>query len=343
MANLVEVDVAVGERFLIEALDRAADVAPAAVDAARRELDDSLAATRRSALGELAWSASALTPSRFPVEIAVTSASPELRTTVEVVAPEDDKAAAFGRAIELAEQFGSVGLVASHRLAMERHQRALVLRFGAWLSSRHDGPSTRHKLYAEVAADRSRRLGAGRSAGARQRDACSAASARCASSGCPSTAARASRSTSARRRSIPILLAAVLGRAGLGHGAERLNAAMSGAAEHASRGFDGPNHGVSVSIGDDGNVVAVAAFTFAHHRWGRDHSVRRRILELATAEVWPSADLYARLSAPLAVATPLIRPYHVALSEVMSTARETVEHHVSLAPMPPAPDSPVYP
>ena len=333
MANLVDVDVAVGERFLIEALDRAADVAPAAVDAARRELDDSLAATRRSALGELAWSASALTPSRFPVEIAVTSASPELRTTVEVVAPEDDKAAALGRAIELAEQFGAVGLVASHRLAMERHQRALVLRFGAWLSSRHNAGSTRHKLYAEVAADRSDAWAlVDRLAPAARRVLGGVGPVRFL--GMPLDGSAGIEVYVRPPTLDPFLLAAVLGRAGLRHGAERLNAAMSGTAEQSDRGFDGPNHGVSVSIGDDGNVVAVAAFTFAHHRWGRDHRVRRRILELATAEVWPSADLYARLSAPLAVATPLIRPYHVALSEVMSTARDAVEHHVSLAPMP---------
>ena len=203
MANLVEADVAVGERFLIEALDRAADVAPAAVDAARAA-SSTTHSRRRGARRSVSWPGrrAALTPSRFPVEIAVTSASPELRTTVEVVAPEDDKAAAFGRAIELAEQFGSVGLVASHRLAMERHQRTLVLRFGAWLSSRHDG-----RVDASQAVRRGRRRRAatpGRwSIGwLPTRDVCSAASARCASSGCPSTAARASRSTYDHPRSI---------------------------------------------------------------------------------------------------------------------------------------------
>ena len=260
----------------------------------------------------------------------MTSVSPELRTTVEVVAPEADKAAALGRAVELAEQFGSVGLSGSRRVALERHQRSLPLRFGAWLSSRHDGESTRHKLYAEVSSD------AADSWALIDRLA-------------PLVARRALGGVGPVRflgmpldggggleiyvrppDLDPYLLAAVLGRAGFGRCSDRLIAAASG----GQRTFSGPNHGVSISIGDDGDVVAVAAFTFAHHRWGRDHRVRQRVLALAATEAWPSADLYARLSAPLATAAPLTRPYHVALSEVMSTARETVEHHVSLAPMP---------
>ena len=220
---------------------------------------------------------------------------------------------------------------------MERHQRTLVLRFGAWLSSRHDGPSTRHKLYAEVAADRSDAWAlVDRLAPDARRVLGGVGPVRFL--GMPLDGSAGIEVYVRPPTLDPLLLAGVLGKAGLGLGAERINAAMSGGGEHSHRAFDGPNHGVSASIGDDGKVVAVAAFTFAHHRWGRDHSVRRRVLEIATAEAWPSAELYAQLSAPLAIPTPLKRPYHVALSEVMSTGRETVEHHVSLAPMPPAPD-----
>src|SRR5687768_6043816 len=109
-ATLAARATATGERPLAALLNRAATVHPAQAERARRELDVTLEATRTSQIGELAWRASCLTPSRYPVEVAVTSASAELRTVVDVVAPEGDRRAALTTALELAGAFGSPGL-----------------------------------------------------------------------------------------------------------------------------------------------------------------------------------------------------------------------------------------
>ncbi|MBO0981705.1 hypothetical protein [Microbacterium sp. SD291] len=314
-----------GERPLADLLDRAATSHPAQADLARHELETTLAAIRTSRIGDLAWSASCLTPSRYPVEVAVTSARAELRTVVDVVAPEGDRRTAFGAVLELSAAFGAAGPPAESRRAIEEHQRGLPLRFGAWLGSRHEQTRTRHKVYVETgSAGDAWRLVDRLAPGARR---------------------VLSGLGPIRFLGLPLdgsdgvevyvrppeldddVLAACLGRADLGDFADRMSAAMTGGAGR----LRGRNHVVSASV-LGGAVVAVAGFTFAHHRFRLDHRVRREMLARADAEQWPSRALYESVSRPLAEPRPMRRPAHTALSEVAAIGADDLEHHIGLAP-----------
>ena len=319
---------ATGEQPLVELLERAGVAHPVLVDRARRELEVTLRATRASKIGELAWRASCLTPSRYPVEVAVTSARAELRTVVDVVAPEGDRGTAFATALDLADSLGAPGLPPDARRLIDAHQRGLPLRFGAWLGSRHDLAGTRHKVYVETGA---------------QADAW-----RLVDELAPDARRVLSDLGPIRMLGLPLdgsgsvevyvrpselhaeTLGACLGRAGLEHFAARMSAAMAGGTAAELRGR---NHVVSAFV-RGGAVVAVAGFTFAHQRHRHDRRVRDRMLDLAVTERWPSLGLYESVSRPLAAPRPMRRPLHTALSEVATRGADTLEHHIGLAPPP---------
>jgi len=314
------------ERALTELLERVAVRHPQISARARAELDDTLSATRGSAIGESAWHASCLTPSRYPVEVAFTSARAELRTVVDVVAPEDDRRGAFDAVVDTAERFGAIRPRGRTTAALRAHHAAGALRFGAWLGSRHTEAGTRHKLYAELAPD--------------QPDAW-----RMLDLLAPRAREVVGGTGAVRFVGLPLdggdvvevymrppwldadLLAAVLSRAGIPDATPSLVAAMTAG---DPQGLAGPNHCLSATFAGD-DVVAVAGFTFAHHRYRRDHRVRAAVLQRAAREGWPSHGLYAAASAPLAVPRPLRRPVHTALSDV-ALAAGGIEHHVGLAP-----------
>lgn len=318
---------ATGERPLAALLERATIAHPALADRARRELDATLEATRTSQIGDLAWRASCLTPSRYPVEVAVTSARAELRTVVDVVAPEGDRRAAFDTALELADEFGAPGLPPETRNAIQAHQRGIPLRFGAWLGSRHESTKTRHKVYVETGTN--------------------ADAWRLVDVLAPDARRVLSNLGPIRFLGLPLdgsdgvevyirppeldddLFGACLGRAGLGRFAPQLSAAMAGGG--TATALRGRNHGVSV-FATGGAVVAVAGFTFAHQRYRHDHRVRDAILARAAAERWPSLDLYESVSRPLAAPLPMGRPVHTALSVVAAAGADALEHHIGLAP-----------
>lgn len=326
----VRVDVT-GEHVLDSALDRIGTVAPEQVRRARRELMQSLAATRSSVLGPAAWCASALTPARFPVEIAFTSASDELRTVVDVIAPEHDRRAALPVAVELAQEHGALGLDASLARRVRRHQRTFEPRFGAWLGSRHGHDRSRHKLYVEVAPESG--------------DAWALIDEL-------APAVRAHSGGLGHIRFVGIALdgsgrlevylrpsvideydvLALLGRCGLDHLAADMIADLGGADEqHPHRRLVTRNVALSLALGG-GDIGAVAAFAFAHHRHGRDHAVRAHVLATARADRWPCTEMYAQLSAPCATPVPLRRPWHAALSSVAARGASALERHVGMAP-----------
>ena len=314
-------------RALDALLDRVAGRRPEHAGRARRELVRTLAATRASAVGDLAWQASCLTPTRFPVEVAVSSARDELRTVVDVLAPEADRTLALPTAIDWAVRFWSEAPESRTVALLHDHQREVPLRFGAWLGSRHSAQSTTHKLYVELdpVPERAWRLLDALVPDARR---VLAGVGRLRFLGLvldPSAAVEVYLRP-------PILdeatLRACMGRAGLAGSAEALLAAMADGGTLAGR-----NHALSVSF-VGGRAVAAAGFTFAHHRYRRDHRVRERVLNLARSEGWPSAAQYEAVSRPLAEPRPLARPVHTALSEVVATGTPGVVHHVGLAPPP---------
>lgn len=361
------------------ALDRIAGVAPRQVARARAELDVSLRATRASALGPLAWQASRLTPCGFPVELAFSSANDELRTVVEVVAPEADRKLALPAALDFAGGHGSVGLATGADRLLAAHQAALpFLRFGAWLGSRHpaDPPParsgdavaiggrspaaarTRHKVYVETSPD----------SGAAWRlvDALAPA-ARPVLGGLGAVRFVGLALDGSDRVEVylrPHLiddqqLTACLGRGGVGDLAPQVVAALGGpSGDHPHRRLLTRNLALSVAV-VDGAVSAVAGFGFAHHRYGTDDSVRTAVLADAAATRWPSIEMYAAASAPCArtqshrcaASAPNATGYrrngrpHPATRpvhgalSVVATTSGVVEHHVGLAP--PRADPPI--
>lgn len=330
MATSALLPASAAELRIADLLDRIAQVRPHHAARARNELDTSLTGLRSSGTKELAWESSCLTPSRFPLEFAVTSTTDELRTVVDVIAPEADRGTALESADRIARNFGSSGLTPGTADLLHRHQQRIALRFGAWLGSRHTPSTTTHKVYAEVDRDpeRVRSLiealapeawrvlggaGAVRFVGITLDGPC--------------TVELYARPTYTDANLLRVLAA----RAGI---AELAGPLASGIRPEGKG--TGRNHGVSVASAE-GRITAVAVFDFAHQRLGRDHHVRERVLTQAQTECWPSADLYAAASAPLAQVSSLMRPFHTALSEVAVIGADAVVHHVGLAPPPARP------
>lgn len=314
-----------GEARIAALIDRVALVRPAQAARAQAELEIALSALRRSVTGDLAWESSCLTPCRYPVEVAVTSATDELRTVVDVLAPEDDRRTALRAAEAVASAFGSPGLAADVADLLQRHQQGFAPRYGAWLGSRHTAEATRHKLYVELdprgARDVVEALApeAWRALGG-------AGAVRFLGIGLGDSPA-----VEVYARPFHTdgdLLRVLAARAGLAELADPLARATVG-----DGSGEGRNHAVSVAAAG-GRITAVAAFTFAHQRLGRDHRVRDGVLRQARAERWACTDLYAAVSSPLAAPEPMVRPFHTALSEVAATGAPGIVHHVGLAPPP---------
>ena len=315
---------------ILELLDRVEGVRPAHAERARSELEVSLARMRGSVVGELGWESSCLTPSRYPVEFAVTSATDEVRTVVDVLAPEDDRRTALDEADRIARLFGSAGLLTETAELLRRHQHGLPLRFGAWLGSRHTASASTHKLYVEVDRD-PERTGRLMRALAPEAWRVLAGAGPVRFLGIALDKTRAIELYARPPHTDGDLLRVLAARAGMPELAEPL--------AHAAVGpFDaGAGRNVPVSVATaDGRVTAVAAFAFAHQRLRRDHRVRASVLTRARAEGWASAEVYAAASLPLTGPAPMRRPFHTALSQVAVAGAHEIVHHVGMAP-PPAP------
>lgn len=320
-----------GEVRIQELLDRVAAVRPEHAARARAELDVSLAGLRGSAAGPLAWESSCLTPTRYPIEFAITSASDEARTVVDVIAPEADRRTAMDEADRIARSFGSVGLAAETAGPLRRHQRTFAPRYGAWLGTRHTASSSTHKLYVEVDPDPARARALLKAlAPEAWRVLAGAGPVRFIGIGLDSP--HAVEVYARPRYTDGDLLRILAARAGLAALADPLATAAMGPDDAGA----GRNHAVSVAT-VEGHVTAVAAFTFAHHRLRHDHRVRESVLTRAATERWASERLYAAASAPLALPAPMRRPLHTALSEVALAGAEQIVHHVGMAPPPARP------
>lgn len=320
----------VAEVRISDLLDRVAQVRPKHAARARAELNTSLAGLRSSATGELVWESSCLTPSRFPLEFAVTSASDELRTVVDVIAPEAGRGTALDEANHIAQGFGSPGLTPGMADLLREHQHRLPLRFGAWLGSRHTAAGTTHKIYVEVDRD-PERAGNLMKAIAPEvwRTLGGAGPVRFVGLGLQEP--RAVELYVRPAYTDGDLLRVLASRAGMPELGDPLALTIG----PNGRG-GGRNYGVSLASAHH-RITAVAVFDFAHHRLGRDHRVRERVLAQAHAEGWPSEDLYAAATFPVAQAAPMKRPFHTALSEVAAVGVDKIVHHVGFAPPPAQP------
>lgn len=127
-------------------LSRLRRVAPQAASRAERALSAALAATRASRWPEVAWSASNLTNTGFPVEWSWSSRDVSLRWTAETAAPETPEHERLECARRVLRELG----VEVDVPAWLPPPPGTGLRFGAWLGGRHGESGDRYKLYVEV-------------------------------------------------------------------------------------------------------------------------------------------------------------------------------------------------
>jgi hypothetical protein len=129
------------------AMARLRPVAPQAAERAERALAVALAPTHRSRWPELAWQASRLTNTGYPVELAWSSRDPSIRWTAEAAGPDTPEAERLPAALEVLRRLGG-GIAVPDWMARQPGQ---ALRFGAWIGGRHNVARDAYKLYIDLA------------------------------------------------------------------------------------------------------------------------------------------------------------------------------------------------
>jgi hypothetical protein len=130
------------------AFTRLRPVAPQAVRRAGRALGAALAGMRRSRWPEVAWKASSLTNTGYPVEMSWSSRDASVRWTSEASGPDTPETERLGSAVEVLHGLGVDAIVPDWLMS----QPGQPLRFGAWVGGRHDGDRDCYKLYVDMAA-----------------------------------------------------------------------------------------------------------------------------------------------------------------------------------------------
>jgi hypothetical protein len=128
-------------------LSRLRPIAPQAARQAGAALEAALDGTHRSCWPEIAWRASRLTNTGFPVEMSWSSRDAAVRWTAETAGPETPESERLGSALAVLRALG-VDMDVPDWLVPQPGQE---LRFGSWISGRHDRLRDRYKLYVEMA------------------------------------------------------------------------------------------------------------------------------------------------------------------------------------------------
>lgn len=128
-------------------LSRLRPVMPGAVERADRALGTVLAGICQSSWPEIAWRASSLTNTGYPVEFSWSSRDASVRWVAEVAGPEVSGCGKIALALQILHGFEGHSSCFSHLLP----QPSQPLRFGAWIGGRHDGRHDRYKLYLDAA------------------------------------------------------------------------------------------------------------------------------------------------------------------------------------------------
>jgi hypothetical protein len=131
------------EAALSAALAALARHRPEAAARASAYADRWLASVRNSACPEHAWQASPLTGDGYPIEFAFSTADDDIRQTI---APWPDEPPHERLALAASMTESRIDLEALRRL------QTGPLRYGVWVSGRHDGHRDRTKLYVEIAS-----------------------------------------------------------------------------------------------------------------------------------------------------------------------------------------------
>lgn len=129
------------------AFTRLRPVVPHAARQARRALGAALDGMRRSRWPEIAWKASSLTNTGYPVEMSWSSRDASVRWTSEASGPDTPENERLTHAMEVLQGLGVNTGVPDWLMP----QPGQELRFGAWVGGRHDGERDRYKLYVDMA------------------------------------------------------------------------------------------------------------------------------------------------------------------------------------------------
>jgi hypothetical protein len=129
------------------AFTRLRPIVPKAARRAGRALGAALDSMRRSRWPEIAWRASSLTNTGFPVEMSWSSRDSSVRWTAEASGPDTPEGERLGAALQVLDGLG----VSTGVPDWLTPQPGQALRFGAWVGGRHDGEQDRYKLYVDMA------------------------------------------------------------------------------------------------------------------------------------------------------------------------------------------------
>jgi hypothetical protein len=280
---------------LERAMQLAAADSPAAVDRARSCLGRLLAWT---AGAPAAWSASTLSMNGFPVELALSSADPCFRYTVEIADPASACDRRLDEAVAALERLGAPIPSPEITARLGRLQSGQELKYGAWLGGRHRQASDGFKLYAEIPR------ASAPDADSWSHELLGSPPVR------PGDDVRVEMigyDESSRRIELyhqvlnmhPAGIRLLLRRAGL----EARNDEVLGLLQACypfpmRRELPSSVFGFSYSIPFDGGPVLLSLYTFAVALFGGDGFIRSRLLELGARHGWDLA-WYAKLTEPL--------------------------------------------
>jgi hypothetical protein len=282
------------------ALAAVAEVDPDIADRATGALEVILAGTVNSPWQSVAWSASGLTQSGYPLELAFVSGRHELRYAADVIGPERPASDALAVGCFVLK---ALGAVVPARAALEpvlpELFRAPDLRYGVRIGGRHGAFGDRFKLYVEVPRSTSRQFAhgvlrpltqdglVGRLELGRLRMLGFDAVAGTVEAYFRTEVANAGEALNLLRRT------ALAERAG------DLIAFVEATAERGGRSaFRQVTIGVSVAIDGEGRAIACALFRPARFLFSSDAAARRGLLELC-ADRGLDLPFYSELTRPL--------------------------------------------
>lgn len=275
---------------------------PALAARAGQSLNLILEGVLRSSWPEVAWEFSRLTGGGFPLELTFSSSGEEIRYAAEVAGPEFPEAERLSRAAQLLMRLGTKTPSDEVMSLLEKIQAAGRLQYGAWIGGRHDHAGDRFKLYAEVPES-----GAPETANFIHQLLGSdpllprgvADAPQLLMIGCDPESSRLElyfRIAGLEPWEVGLLMRRVNLAS---RQSELLSLIEETCGRPVERGLPGARLGFSFSISPNGAPAVFSIFNYAESVCGGDHSIRRRLLDLAQAKGWDFG-VYESISEPIA-------------------------------------------
>ncbi len=259
-----------------------------------------LQALNHSAWPEVSWAFSSLTGDGFPVEFTFSPSNKAINYTTEIIPPEVDCALGPIIAKDILAKVGANTLPENLRQLWQKIQHASVLKYGVWISGRHDVDSDRYKLYIEVPEERSQIA---------QDYVRTCIGKQLLHNGQPAQLRMIGCDLSSNRKELYFRLknpeswqiGYIMKSIGMQNKASRLFQFVEQLSNRSFNTSLGSNVGFSVSIAYDNTPVAFSLFGFARSVFrGGDGDIRRALLQCADRLGW-NLQTYANVSEPLSM------------------------------------------